>query len=365
MNEQEQKHASGKHIYSLLNRSEGHTRKEVYKQLEIEDEPWNQCKVGRSKSLHEYSFVGFLVRNSLTENYLIGVLLMLVATFMWTVVHIGMKLMYVFSPTMSPFDPVLWMGLFLLLFSLIYAKVEKVNLNILSYKPKMQCAILLRAFLGLVNNFCLCQGLQYISVGKAVLIYSLSPIFCAIIAAIFLKEKITWKNIALILLSIVGIYLLTLNKSEDPKVASDETLGYCLILASAFWYGLTFVVLRTLSLGGVHILVPLFYFGLGSLVQSIFIMIFLPGLLHLSEYSGYVLLCFIAISISFFGGQLALMSSTKYSDASKLAPISYSENILTILADVLVFHYHFVMTDIIGIVIITFCLAIPIVLKEK
>jgi len=159
-----------------------------------------------------------------------------------------------------------------------------VNVYLFNFKPKVQLVIAIRVVVGLSNNFCLWYGFQYISIGKAILIWSLSPLFCAITAAIFLKEKITYQSIGLILISIVGVYLLTLNKSDDPKVASNETLGYCLVVASAFLYALLFVLLRTMSINGVHAFVSPLYFGTGVLIQNIIIFIFFPGAFHFSAY---------------------------------------------------------------------------------
>ena len=46
-----------------------------------------------------------------------------------------------------------------------------------------------------------------------------------------------------------------------------------------------------------------------------------------------------------------------------MAPISYAENVFTLLADILVFNYHFIATDVLGMVVIVTCLAIPVVQK--
>ena len=48
-----------------------------------------------------------------------------------------------------------------------------------------------------------------------------------------------------------------------------------------------------------------------------------------------------------------------------MAPIGYSENIFTLIADIMIFHYHFIITDIIGMIVIVICLMIPVVLKLK
>ncbi|CAI2372988.1 unnamed protein product [Moneuplotes crassus] len=317
-----------------------------------------------SVSLFEVSCVSDKDTNE-KSGYIKGILLMATTTLIWTIIHISIKYMFSISPNMSAFDSISVVAYSLVPFYYIYAKIEKVNVNIFSFTPKMRLVILLRVAVGLLNNICLFFGLQYVSIGKGILIWSMSPLFCTITAAIFLKEKITFQNIGLILFSIFGVYLLTLNKSEDPEVASNEILGYCLLVTSAFLYGLLFVILRTMSLNNVHTLISPLYFGLGTLLQNIFIMIFMPGLLHFEEYKGTNLICLGILFIGVVAGQFTFMASTKYTSASGLAPIAYSENIFTILADIVIFNYHFIFTDMIGIVIIALCLVIPIVQKIK
>jgi len=44
--------------------------------------------------------------------------------------------------------------------------------------------------------------------------------------------------------------------------------------------------------------------------------------------------------------------ATKFAQASVVAPIMNIENLFTIIADIFFFHYHFVNTDLIGMVVL-------------
>ena len=48
-----------------------------------------------------------------------------------------------------------------------------------------------------------------------------------------------------------------------------------------------------------------------------------------------------------------------------MAPINYSENVITLLADIVLFNYHFVLSDLFGIVIIAVCIIVPVIMKFK
>ncbi|CAI2369359.1 unnamed protein product [Moneuplotes crassus] len=301
------------------------------------------------------------------QSYAKGVSIMLINTLIATVLHVSTKYMLTVSPEMSPLDSVSMMGYSCVPCFYLYAKYKNVNVYLFNFKPKVQLVILVRVGVGLCNNFCLWYGFQYISIGKAILIWSISPLFCAITAAIFLKEKITYQSIGLILFSIVGVYFLTLNKSDDPKVASNETFGYCLMVASAFLYALLFVLLRTMSINGVHAFVSPLYFGTGVLIQNFIIIIFFPGALHFSAYIDKVvnISALLIMMVGCVVGQYTWMTAIQYAPASKLSPIGYSENVLTILSDIVIFNYHFIMTDFLGIAIIILCLVIPLMLKSS
>ena len=75
----------------------------------------------------------------------------------------------------------------------------------------------------------------------------------------FLKEHISILSIILILCSVFGVYLLTLNKPENSVDENMEFIGYILVLGSACLYGWLFVINKYLVLYQVPILVSPFY----------------------------------------------------------------------------------------------------------
>mmetsp|Transcript_25156 Transcript_25156/g.22293 ORF Transcript_25156/g.22293 Transcript_25156/m.22293 type:complete len:132 (+) Transcript_25156:163-558(+) len=115
------------------------------------------------------------------KGYVMGAVLMVITTLMWTIIHLSSKYLYTLSPQMTGFDVVSVMAYTLVPF-----------FYILSFEPKLQLLLVVRVIIGLLNNIVLFVGLQYVSVGKGILIWSLSPLFCAITANVFLKEKITF-----------------------------------------------------------------------------------------------------------------------------------------------------------------------------
>ena len=151
------------------------------------------------------------------------------------------------------------MGLFCTPVYYIYGKYLKYDLNFFNFENKVKIIIVIRIMIGLTNNIAQLVAFYYISIGKAVLIFSLNPLFCAIAAGIFLKEHISATSVILILCSVFGVYLLTLNKTESSHDEDMEFIGYFLILGSACLYGSLFVINRYLILYQVPIIVSPLY----------------------------------------------------------------------------------------------------------
>jgi hypothetical protein len=127
------------------------------------------------------------------DNYLAGVLLMIVTILMWSIMHITSKIMYNHSELITPFDVVLPMGFVLPTTYFLYSKMIGVNLNLFSFPKSLRYLLISRVLIGMTNNICLFTGLKFISIGKGILIFSTAPLFCSLAAGIFLKEQICIK----------------------------------------------------------------------------------------------------------------------------------------------------------------------------
>ena len=132
----------------------------------------------------------------------------------------------------------------------------------------------------------------------------------------------------------------------SSKYKSDCFL--LLVLTAAWWYGVLLVFLRVLSLYNLHVFLSPFYLGVVTCIQSFFIMIFMPNLLHMETYDIVDVFFLWVIGIFGVAGQLTMMLASRAAQASWMAPITYLENVFTLMADIWLFHYHFGLTDVIG-----------------
>ena len=101
--------------------------------------------------------------------------------------------------------------------------------------------IFLLGFLGIVvYHLGLNYGEQYISASAASVIIATIPIFVVILASIFLKERITLKIVLGVLLSLLGVIIIsTVGKSDDIFEIKYISGALAVILAAALGAGYT------------------------------------------------------------------------------------------------------------------------------
>jgi drug/metabolite transporter (DMT)-like permease len=123
----------------------------------------------------------------------------------------------------------LWIAciVFLLLLVTRYQKFSKLQ-------KKDVPRIFLLGFLGvIVYHLGLNYGEQYISASAASLIIATIPVFVVILAAIFLKEKITLKIVLGVILSLLGVIIISIAGKPDASLEITYLSGAIAVLIGA------------------------------------------------------------------------------------------------------------------------------------
>lgn len=116
---------------------------------------------------------------------------------------------------------------------------EKVELRDL---PKIFLASMLGLF---VTQLTFLQAIRITSPLDTSILSTLSPIFTMLVAAVAVKEPITWKKAAGVALSFTGVVMLILSGTHD-KTVSTTPLGVFLLLLNAFSFALYLGIFRPL-----------------------------------------------------------------------------------------------------------------------
>jgi drug/metabolite transporter (DMT)-like permease len=223
------------------------------------------------------------------------------------------------------------------------------RISIVGNNPKL---LLARSVVGVVSLATFFMGLQRIPLGSAVSIRYLGPIFGAILAWLYLKEKVSrwqWISFAVAFSGVIVI------KGFDLRI---DYLSLGLVLTSAFFLGMVFVLIRYLS-DKEHFL---------TIINHFMVVCMLVGLCFVSYWRfplpgewGSV------IGIGIFGlfGQAFMTKAFQYSEASVLAPFKYMELVYALIMGYIFFGESYTLLPMLGIILIIAGMVMNIYGKEK
>tara|TARA_B100000780_G_C21046975_1_gene420305 strand:- start:61 stop:531 length:471 start_codon:yes stop_codon:yes gene_type:complete len=106
-------------------------------------------------------------------------------------------------------------------------------------------------------------SVQYISVGSAVTLRYVAPLFATILAVIFLKEKILPLQWFFFIIAFIGVVLI---KNFDSALS---TLGACLAIAAAFFSSIVYILISKIGHQDHPVIVVHYFMGIAILVGCI------------------------------------------------------------------------------------------------
>jgi drug/metabolite transporter (DMT)-like permease len=226
----------------------------------------------------------------------------------------------------------------------------KADVAFLGQKRKL---LLLRGLLGVISLTSFFQSLNYLSIGTAVSLRYLSPIFAAIFAMIFLKEKIKSIQWFLFFIAFLGVLVI---KGFGVDVNS---IGVLFVLLSAITLGLIFIVIRKIgSLENPFVIIN--YFMIMALVFG--------GVMMIDDWktpSSNEWCLLLSLGVFGFFGQLYLTKAFQSYKTTVIAPLKYLEVIFAMLIGVFWFEDIYNWWTILGISMIFFGLIYNILVNKK
>ncbi|MCI2228239.1 DMT family transporter [Polaribacter sp. MSW13] len=213
--------------------------------------------------------------------------------------------------------------------------------------------LLIRGFAGVISLTCFFQSLNYLAVGTAVSLRYTSPIFAAIFAMFFLKEKIKTIQWFLFCLAFIGVLII---KGFGVEV---DTIGLVFVLLSAISLGVIFVVIRKIG-ETENPLVIINYFMVMAFVFG--------GLMSINYWRNPNLIEWgLLLSLGVFGyiGQLYMTKALQSHETNVIAPLKYLEVIFMIIIGASWFGEVYNLWTLLGILLILTGLIYNIYIKYK
>lgn len=200
--------------------------------------------------------------------------------------------------------------------------------------------LFIRGIFGVTSMTLFFMSLKHLPMGSAVSLRYISPIFAAIFALCILKEKIKHIQWLFFLIAFCGVLVL---KGFDAQIS---TIGLLLILASSFFSGLVFIIIRKIGTND-HPVVIVNYFMM--------IAVLIGGILCIPYWKTPIAWEWaLLLSLGVFGyiGQLYLTKTFQLVETNKAAPLKYIEVIFTMLIGLSWFNESYTLWSVLGILLI-------------
>jgi len=259
-----------------------------------------------------------------------GIRYILIATFAFALMNAMAKDLSNFHPLQVVFFRAF--GTWIFIFP--YMLYKRISIKGTHVKP-----LLARGLVGVFSLVCFFIAVQRIPLGSAISIRYLGPIFGAILAYHYLKEKINliqWLSFAI---AFSGVLIL---KGFDLRI---DYISLILLLISALFVGGVFVLIRYLS-NREHFLTIINYFMMCSLLLSV-------GFINSWRMPiGQEWIAVYGIGTSGLVGQIFMTRAFQTEETSVLAPFKYMELIYAMIMGYFMFGETYDLLPLLGILVI-------------
>lgn len=259
-----------------------------------------------------------------------GIRFILFATLAFAVMNAMAKELSNFHPMQVVFFRAI--GTWIFIFP--YMLANRVSIKGTHIKP-----LLARGILGVLSLACFFVAVQRIPLGSAISIRYLGPIFGAVLAYYYLKEKVNWMQWLSFAIAFSGVVVL---KGFDIRI---DFLSLGLLIISAIFVGGVFVLIRYLS-DKEHYLTIINYFMMCSLTLSIcFIQYW-----RMPIGNEWLAVC--GIGTTGLIGQIYMTRAFQTEETSVLAPFKYMELIYAMIMGYFMFDESYNLVPMLGIILI-------------
>jgi len=251
--------------------------------------------------------------------------LIMIAIIFWGTSFIATKTL------LSELTPETIISLRLILGSLLLTILAVLTRNKFSIKLKSHGYILILALIAVFHLWIQVTGLKFTTASNTGWIIGTAPIFMAIQAAIFFKEKIKIVQAAGILIAMFGVLLL-IGKGDFKNISLIENKGDLMVLGSAFTWGVYSMVNKKISLSYSPLMTILYLF----LMMAIIIIPFninessVNSVIHLSTV-GWISILFLGLLCSGVA-YVIWAQALRDLESARVGAFLYFEPIVTVVA---------------------------------
>lgn len=235
-----------------------------------------------------------------------------------------------------------------LMITFIYLKKQRIN----QWGNQKQLLIY-RGIVGVTSMILFFWGVHYISVGSAVTLRYIAPLFAGLLAVIYLKETIKPLQWLFFISAFFGVYLI---KNYD---ASGSNFGVFLVLLAAFFSAVVYILISKIGNKDHPVVVVHYFMLIATLVGGV------GSLFFWRSPSLYKLILLLSLGIFGFFGQLYMTKAFQNAEAHMVAPFKYVEVIFTMLFGVFILHENYELLHIVGTFLVIVSLVFNVLYKTR
>ena len=213
--------------------------------------------------------------------------------------------------------------------------------------------LILRGIVGVTSMTCFFMSIKYLPIGTAVSLRYLAPIFAAIFAIYFLKEKI--KSIQWLFFGIAFIGVIII-KGFDSQINS---YGLLLVLIASVFSGLVYVVINKIGKSEHPVVVVNYFMFIATIVGGVL------SIYNWERPKGIEWVLLIALGVFGFFGQVNMTKAFQMASTNQVAPLKYMEVIFSLLLGVFLFGEIYTFWSLLGIALIIGALISNILINSR
>jgi len=212
--------------------------------------------------------------------------------------------------------------------------------------------LLARGAVGTLSMTLFFLALKEIPFGSAATLRYIAPIFAALFAVVWLKEKISiWQWLCFIA-AFVGVIIL---KGFDTGI---NPIGLIYILTCAFFSGIVYVIIRQIGMREHPVVIVTYFMGFATLTGAVL------SIFHWNPPSSTDWIVLLALGIFGYLGQLFMTKAYQMAPVTTVAPLKYLEAVFALVVGWLWFGESHGFMSLIGIGVIIGSMLLNIFLQQ-
>jgi drug/metabolite transporter (DMT)-like permease len=213
--------------------------------------------------------------------------------------------------------------------------------------------LILRAITGTSSMLLFFMSIKHLSVGTAVSLRYIAPIFAAIFAVFLLGEKIRPWQWFFFMVSFIGVLVL---KGLDKQI---DTYGLILVLIAAVLSGLVYIIINKIGKSEHPVVVVNYFMVFATVFGGVF------SIFNWVTPKGIEWVLLFGLGVFGYFGQLYMTKAFQTASTSLVAPLKYIEVIFTVLIGAALFNEIYTFWSLLGMTLIICGLLLNVWYKKK